>query len=139
MPPSKDYYESRPGVIYLIQAGKRGPLKVGWCISVDSRRDALQAGNHQKLHVLATIPGTGRNEAEIHGWLHVHEMGIRGDWFKAKALPLLVREFGLDVVHVRAPQSFARARLPVGEGLHASFDAERGAETPHSHNAGGGV
>jgi hypothetical protein len=66
--------------IYFIQAGS-GPIKIG-CASYPRRRlKELQCASHEKLKLLATIPGGDRTmEAELHRLLRPHQ--IRREWFK---------------------------------------------------------
>lgn len=71
-------------MIYLMQAGERGPVKVGWVrecslASVEARRSALQTGCPHALEVLAAIPGGQDVEALLHEYLSEHR--INGEWF----------------------------------------------------------
>jgi hypothetical protein len=70
-------------VIYLVQAGKSGPVKVGWASdygNVARRVGALQVGNHDELHLLATLPGGRDRERALHEQFASDR--IRGEWFR---------------------------------------------------------
>lgn len=69
-----------PGFVYFIQAGKNGPIKIGWTTSLEERIDALQTGCPFRLRVLAAIEGTKQDEAAYHRQFAEHRM--RGEWFK---------------------------------------------------------
>lgn len=75
-------------MIYFIQAGEGGPVKVGYVDTedrqaVDFRLGLLQVGNHEQLNVLATMPGGIGVERELHEKLAAGR--LRGEWFKLDA------------------------------------------------------
>lgn len=68
------------GTIYYIQAGKKGPIKIGFTKKLlEDRLKALQTGNHKKLHVLGSETGTKALEKERHGQFAF--LKKRGEWF----------------------------------------------------------
>jgi hypothetical protein len=66
-------------LIYFIQAGKAGPIKIG--ISKDPRRRlrALQVPNAKTLSLLGCMEGDLDTEREIHSTFRYSR--IRGEWF----------------------------------------------------------
>lgn len=66
--------------IYFIQAGVRGPIKIGWAQDVERRRETLQVGNPARLRILAVVDCGRERESEIHGMLRAHR--IAGEWFR---------------------------------------------------------
>ena len=67
-------------MIYFIQQGKRGPIKIGhvkWYIK--GRLEGLQVGNPEVLRCLGTIEGTKDTERELH--IQFNHLNIRGEWF----------------------------------------------------------
>lgn len=67
-------------MIYFIQAGKNGPIKIGHTESdIASRMAQLQTGCPYELKLLWTIHGNQEKEAEIHS--DFEEERIRGEWF----------------------------------------------------------
>lgn len=66
-------------MIYFIQAGDNGPIKIGHAKNARKRRNNLQVGNHEKLRLIASIPGGRNREREIHRDLEV--FCDRGEWF----------------------------------------------------------
>lgn len=70
-------------MIYMMQAGVRGPFKVGMVkggrAAVEARRAALQCGCPQELTVRAVAPGDADIEALMHTYLAAHRIG--GEWF----------------------------------------------------------
>jgi hypothetical protein len=70
--------------VYFVQAGLKGPIKIGMARSVSKRLETMQTGNAYKLHVLALIPcQTKMQAAEIEKRLHrlFFKQRIRGEWF----------------------------------------------------------
>lgn len=70
-------------MIYFIQAGHDGPIKIGKAVDPQQRLRTLQTGTHETLRLLAVIPGDHEREAEIHRRLAAHRQ--RGEWFAATA------------------------------------------------------
>lgn len=73
-------------VVYFIQAGKRGPIKIGVATNVRKRLDALQTGSPYRLRLRATVPGDLYTEGAYHRMFSEHRMS--GEWFKPVA-PIL--------------------------------------------------
>lgn len=67
-------------VVYFIQAGGGGPIKIGTASNLQRRVETLQCGCPEPLVVLATISGGRRDEALFHAALRPHR--TRGEWFK---------------------------------------------------------
>lgn len=67
-------------MIYFIQAGSDGPVKIGYTASPANRAAALQTNHYSELTVLREIPGNKNTER----WLHAHfkMLKVRGEWFK---------------------------------------------------------
>lgn len=68
-------------MIYFIQAGDDGPIKIGYAArSVERRIAVLQAGNHRTLHIRRVVEGNRLTET----WLHRHFAAHRIDreWFR---------------------------------------------------------
>jgi hypothetical protein len=82
-------------VIYFIQAGKNGPIKIGVAEELHKRVDELQIGCPYKLHVLYVYNGRQLSEPELHE-LFKHEH-IRGEWFRpASAIAKFNKRFPQD-------------------------------------------
>ena len=67
-------------MIYFIQAGEGGPVKIGHGEDPEARRKALQTGNPAELRIIGTHPGGAREEEMVHAALA--EWRIRGEWFE---------------------------------------------------------
>ena len=68
-------------MIYFIQAGTDGPIKIGQTENdVYSRMKQLQTGCPEELHLLWTYHGSGFTEQELHTGFC--EYNIRGEWFR---------------------------------------------------------
>lgn len=67
-------------VVYFVQAGAGGAIKIGTAVDMPRRLSALQNGCPEFLVVLATVPGDREIEGRFHKRLRVHR--IRGEWFK---------------------------------------------------------
>lgn len=77
-------------MIYFIQSGERGPVKIGYVQSgrsVDTRLAELQVGNPEQLRLLATAQGGPSTERKFHRAFSATR--IRGEWFAWS--PLLQR------------------------------------------------
>lgn len=66
-------------MIYFVQCGDNGPVKIGQSKNLKHRMKHLQWANPQKLHLIKELKGD--SDYEIHNILHVHR--IRGEWFEA--------------------------------------------------------
>jgi hypothetical protein len=67
-------------VIYFIQAGEGGPVKVGWSVNVPKRLKHLQGANATELRLIGTRPSAARcHEMQLHVDLAEHR--IRGEWY----------------------------------------------------------
>lgn len=66
-------------LVYFIQSGDDGPIKIGASMDPQSRLAALQTSNPQRLRLLGTIPGGHPKEKAIHLKLKAHR--IQGEWF----------------------------------------------------------
>jgi hypothetical protein len=87
-------------VVYFIQAGSDGAIKIGFAKNLANRLRSLRGGNAAPLRVLATVPGGRELEVRIHKALHKNR--LRLEWFEPtteiKALALLASVRGLPPV-----------------------------------------
>jgi DNA-binding transcriptional regulator YiaG len=67
-------------VVYFIQAGADGPIKIGVASNLRRRLQMLQTGCPVPLVVLAITDGGREKEAELH-LAHRADL-VRGEWFK---------------------------------------------------------
>jgi hypothetical protein len=72
----------REGLVYFVQAGEDGPIKIGWSQHLDHRKASLQTANAHKLRVLGTVPGTRRREAALHAQFAHLRMEGGEEWFR---------------------------------------------------------
>jgi hypothetical protein len=69
------------GLIYFIQHGENGPLKIGFTRgSIKTRLNTLQVGNPVLLSVVKVVDGTPSHELDIHDMFGRSK--IRGEWFE---------------------------------------------------------
>lgn len=68
-------------MIYVIQADNGGPVKIGYTSGDDAERRCrdLQVGNPERLRIVATFPGTVRDERAIHE--RFSDARLVGEWF----------------------------------------------------------
>jgi hypothetical protein len=71
----------REPIVYFIQAGDAGPIKIGTTLNLTSRLSELQCGCPDELRVLGSIPGSHALESELHARFATHR--YRGEWFVA--------------------------------------------------------
>lgn len=71
--------DQRQPVVYFVQSEHGGPVKIGFAEDVAKRMMQLQVSRPDKLVLLASMPGTVRDEADLHRrFVHLRE---RGEWF----------------------------------------------------------
>ena len=66
-------------MIYMVQAGENGPVKIGTAIDVPARIRELQCGNPEPLRLLRTLDGGRDAEAWFHR--HFRSSRYRAEWF----------------------------------------------------------
>ncbi len=66
-------------MIYFIQNGIDGPIKIGTADDPVARLRDMQVSNPVKLRLLATLEGSYKEEKEIH--LEFGILRMRGEWF----------------------------------------------------------
>ncbi len=66
--------------VYLIRAGTRGPVKIGYSDDVPSRLMKMQADNHARLTVLRVLEGGLAEEAMLHA--RFTGSRLHGEWFR---------------------------------------------------------
>ena len=68
-------------MIYFIQAGDNGPVKIGYTKKdPDARMASLQTGSHDKLKLIGHRSGSTIKERELHQTFD--KSRIRGEWFE---------------------------------------------------------
>lgn len=68
-------------MIYFIQAGKNGAIKIGYTESdISGRVASLQTASPEELHLLGSMEGDIQKESELHE--KFADNHIRGEWFK---------------------------------------------------------
>lgn len=86
--------KEREGVVYFIQAGPGGPIKIGWSQEVDRRIAELQTANARKLILLGTVPGTLETEASLH--VQFSHLRLEAEWFQdSEEIQVFLRENAL--------------------------------------------
>ena len=66
-------------MVYFIQAGVNGPIKIGASTVPQIHLDRLQQGNHEELKIVAEIPGEQNLEKKVRADLKAFERGRK--WF----------------------------------------------------------
>jgi len=70
-------------MIYFIQVGLRGPIKIGYSKNeeaVKTRLETLQIGSHKQLNLMAYGTGSRSDESKLHK--KFEKFRINGEWFK---------------------------------------------------------
>ena len=68
-------------MIYVIEEGENGPIKIGTAVNPESRIKTLQSGNSRRLNVVMIFEGNHALENKIHKDLSVHKVRDNGEWF----------------------------------------------------------
>jgi len=66
-------------MIYFIQAGESGPIKIGASGNLRVRRKGLQTSHYSYLKIIGVMPGSEKEEHELQNRFIRHN--IRGEWF----------------------------------------------------------
>lgn len=67
-------------MIYFIQEGDDGPIKIGKAGAVERRLKSLQTAHHKELSILQVISGGAERESKIKNDLV--KFKIKGEWFQ---------------------------------------------------------
>jgi hypothetical protein len=70
-------------LIYFIQAGSAGPIKIGMSRDFDRRLTVLSCAHYRRLRVLGLVDATSGLEGEIHSLFS--DIRMRGEWFRPEA------------------------------------------------------
>jgi hypothetical protein len=100
-------------VVYFIQAGAGGCIKIGIASNLQSRISCLQIGCPDMLVLLASVPGGAKEESFLHEHLRRHR--VRGEWFKPAPEVLDAVE---SAKQGRFPEPRSYAPSPLGEFSH---------------------
>lgn len=92
--------------VYLVRAGERGPVKIGFAEDVAGRLIKMQCDNHERLIVLRVLRGAFKEEGELHR--RFSELRLHGEWFAFSRQ--MLGDLGLEDV-ARAEPSSAEAPL----------------------------
>ena len=86
--------------VYLIRAGRRGPVKIGHTEgeTAQGRRAEMQTGNPEKLYILRQLVGDRQLEKRLHEIYR--ERRIRGEWYRYCPC-MFTRDFGAPDIRER--------------------------------------
>lgn len=71
--------KATPALVYFVQQGDDGPIKIGASRNFDKRLRTLRTHSPVELNVLGTFPGGFDLERELHHELMDHQ--LEGEWF----------------------------------------------------------
>lgn len=74
----------REGYIYFVQAGRSGPVKIGWSTAPHGRLEFFQTGHYEKLRIVRLIEGTITDERRLHKRFAAYH--ILNEWFEPRVL-----------------------------------------------------
>lgn len=106
------------GLVYFVQAGTDGPIKIGYTRSaaVTRRIGEIQVGSAAKIDLLGCMPGDRAKEAEIHA--RFASARIRGEWFHPTAELLnAISEMRVPLPETESEQAFSDEPNPVKRWL----------------------
>lgn len=79
-PEAKRRRRRRGEVVYFVQMGATGPIKIGTAVDMALRLSNLQVGNPEVLILIGTMSGGPIEERRLHDRFARHR--IRGEWFR---------------------------------------------------------
>jgi len=68
-------------MIYVIEEGLNGPLKIGTTVNLEERLKTLQGGNSKQLKIIMSFEGGSTLENKIHKDLAEFKIRKNGEWF----------------------------------------------------------
>ena len=68
--------------VYFIQGVCGGPVKIGYSVKPRARLATLQTANHEKLRILASMPGGASVERSMHRLFDLYRVRDGSEWFK---------------------------------------------------------
>lgn len=72
--------KERDGLVYFVEAGRGGSIKIGWTQDLDRRIAELQTANAKKLYVLGSVAGTLDDESAFHA--RFAHLRLEAEWFE---------------------------------------------------------
>lgn len=74
-------------MIYFLQQGADGPIKIGYTTgSISIRKNQIQTSCPEKLTLLGTMEGDENQERLLHAFFHAHK--LHGEWFEPAPMVL---------------------------------------------------
>jgi len=73
-------------LIYFIQSGRKGAIKIGYTSNLERRLAELQIGNPSILHVIAALPvGSEKKAINLESSFHklFKSQHVRGEWYSS--------------------------------------------------------
>jgi DNA-binding protein Fis len=70
-------------MIYFIQSGKTGPIKIGYTKdkgSAQKRLDMMQTGSPEQLNIIGMVEGERKDKFAFHRKFHPYQ--LHGEWFQ---------------------------------------------------------
>ena len=68
-------------MIYVIEEGLNGPLKIGTTVNLEERLKTLQGGNSKQLQIIMSFECGSKLESKIHNDLTEFKIREKGEWF----------------------------------------------------------
>ena len=121
-------------MIYFVQRGNGGPVKIGRAVDHHARIRSLQTASPEPLLVLAIAPGGAARESMIHQRLKPHRLS--GEWYQpVPELHALIAEIQTPEFIVKDARAYAvlRRRAVGAPTRPCPFCGE-----PHIHGEGDG-
>jgi hypothetical protein len=89
-----DWQEPRLRLVYFVQAGPDGPVKIGTSMvcAYEKRLSTLRSNNHEELLPLRHVRGDHRLEAKLHRYFV--SMRLHREWFRMEGDLAIVAKAG---------------------------------------------
>lgn len=70
-------------MITFIQAGEKGPIKIGFTDQPTTRKKGLQTAHYDELRIIGVMEGDNKLEDELHVRFEAYK--IRGEWYRPES------------------------------------------------------